>query len=96
MTHPLNESQWVKGHFIVQEWESEKHKSWGLQAGGFRDRVATNVSVGSHRKMGACDWSVLQLDHDEESGDDARDVWNVDVELEVQRTIKRAEFTAFL
>ena len=40
-------------------------------------------------RWSACGWSVVQLDHDEEW--DGRDA-----ELEVQRTIKRAELTTFL
>ena len=37
----------------------------------------------------ACGWSVVQLDYDGELGP-------MDAESEVQRTIKRAELTAFL
>ena len=38
---PRSESQWVRSHFSVKRWESDKHQSWGLPAEGFRDHVAT-------------------------------------------------------
>ena len=41
-------------------------------------------------------WSVVQLDHDEEMGPLHGMYGTLDAELEVQRTIKRAELTAFL
>ena len=41
-------------------------------------------------------WSVVQLDHDEERGPLRGMHGTLDTELEVQRTIKRAELTAFL
>ena len=41
-------------------------------------------------------WSVLQLDHDEEMVPMHGMHGTLDAELEVQRTIKRAELTAFL
>ena len=31
VAHPLSESQWNRGHFSMQKWESEKHKSWACQ-----------------------------------------------------------------
>ena len=43
---------------------------------------------------GACGWSVVQLDHEELVPMHARH-GTLDAELEVQRTIKRAELTAF-
>ena len=47
--------------------------------------------------MVACGWSVVPLDHDEERWDRCTGVFGtLDAELEVQRTIQRAEFTAFL
>ena len=45
---------------------------------------------------GACGWSVVQLNQDEEMGPMHGMSGTPDAELEVQRTIKRAEFTAFL
>ena len=43
--HPLNESQWSRGHFSMRKWESEKHKIWGMPAEGFKDLVATDGSL---------------------------------------------------
>ena len=60
----LSESQWNKGHFSMTEWESEKHKNWGLPAEGFKDHVATDGSG----KWGARGWAVVQLDYEEEMG----------------------------
>ena len=40
VVHPLSESQWHRGHFSMRKWESEKHKSWGMPAEGFKGIVA--------------------------------------------------------
>ena len=75
---------------------SEKHKSWGLPARGFRDHIATDGSLlVSAGKWCACGWSVAQLDHDEELGPMRGMCGTLEAGLEVQRTIKRAELTAF-
>ena len=51
----------------MQKWESEKHKSWDLPAEGFKGHVATDCSLlGMAGKWGACGWSAVQLDYDEE------------------------------
>ena len=44
----------------------------------------------------ACGWSVVELDYDEELGPLHGMYGSKEVEFEVQRTIKRAELTAFL
>ena len=85
MTHPLSESQWNREHL---KWESEKHKRWSLPAEGFRGDVTG--------KWGACGWSVVQSDQDGELGPVHAVYGTRDAELEVQRTIKTAELTAFL
>ena len=41
-------------------------------------------------------WSVVQFDHDEEMGPMHGMYGPLDAELEMQRTIKRSELTAFL
>ena len=46
-------------------------------------------------KWGACGWSVVQLDYDEELGPLHGMYGSLEAEVEVQRTIKRAELTAF-
>ena len=52
---------------------------------------------GEHQASGsACGWSVVQVDHDEEVGPMRGMYETLDAELEVQRTIKRTELTAFL
>ena len=81
----------------MKEWESEKHKSWGMPAGGFKSHVATDGSLlGTAGKWGACVWSVAQLDCDEELGPSHGMYGPMEAELEVQRTTERAELTAFL
>ena len=81
----------------LRKWESEKHKSWSMPAEGFKDHVATGGSLlGNDGKWGACGWAVLQLDFDEEMVPLSGICGSMEAECAVQRTIKRAEFTAFL
>ena len=97
VVHPLSESQWNRGHFSMRKLESEKHKSWGMPAEGFKGHVATDGSLlGTAGKWGACGWAVVQLDYDEEMGPLHGMYGSMETEFEVQRTIKRAELTAFL
>ena len=49
----------------------------------------------SREEGGACGWSVVQLDHDEEMEAMRGICGTLDAELEVQRTIKRVGLTAF-
>ena len=86
-----------QGHFSVREWESEKHKSWDMPAEGFKGHVATDGSLlGNAGKWEACGWAVVQLDYDEVMGPLHGMYGSMEAEFEVQRTIKRAELTAFL
>ena len=85
-----------QGHFSMKQWEPEKHKSWDMPAEEFKGHVATDSSLlGTTGKCGACGWSVVQLDCDEELGSLYGMYHSMEAELEVQRTIKRAELTAF-
>ena len=69
----------------MKKWEYEKHKSWGMPAEGFKGHVATAGSlVGTAGKCGACGWSVVQLDYDEELGHWYRMYCSIDAEFEVQ------------
>ena len=47
------------------------------------------------KEWGAYGWSVVQVDYDEELGPLHGMYGSMEAELEVQRTIKRAELTAF-
>ena len=95
--HPLSESQWNRGHFSMRKCESEKHKSLSMPAEGFKGHVATDSSLlGAAGKWGACGWSVVQLDYDGELGPFHGMYGSMEAEYDVQRTIKRAELTAFL
>ena len=68
-----------------------------MPAEGFKGHVATDGSLlGTAGKWGACGWSVAQLDYDEELGPLHGMYGSTEVELQVQRTIMRAELTAFL
>ena len=63
---------------------------------GFKGHVATDGSLlGRTVKWRACGWAVVQLVYDEEMGL-LRGMCGSVEEVEVQRTIKRAELTAFL
>ena len=97
VAHPLSESQWNRVYFSMKKWESEKHKNLGgLAAEGFKGHVATDGSLlGAAGKWGACGWSVVQLDYDEEMRPLHGMYGSMEEEFEVQRTIKRAELTAF-
>ena len=75
----------------------KKLKNWRIPVEDFRNHVATDGSqLGVPGKWRACGWSVVQLDLDEEMGPMHGMYGTLDVELEVQRNIKRAELTAFL
>ena len=64
---------------------------------GIKGHVATDGSLlGKTGKWGACGWAVVQLDDDEETGPLLAMYGSLEAEFEVQRTIKRAELTAFL
>ena len=52
--------------------------------------------LGIAGKRGACGWSAVQLDYDEELGPLHGMYGSMEAEVEVQRTIKRTELTAFL
>ena len=58
--------------------------------------VGERVEVATAGKWRACGWAVAQLDHDEAMGPLHGMFCSVEAEFEVQRTIKRAELTAFL
>ena len=72
------------------------HHGW-LQVEGFRSRVATVGSLlGKIGKWGACDWTVVQLDYDEEMEPLYGMYGSLEAEYEVKRTIKREELTTSL
>ena len=97
IVHPLSDNQWIRGHFSMRKWESEKHKSWSMPAEGFKGHVATDGSLpGTAGKWGACGWAVVQLDYDVEKGPLHGMHGSMVAECGVQRTIKTAELTAFL
>ena len=81
----------------MMKWESEKHKSWVMPAESFKSHATTDGSLqGKAGKWGACGWAVVQLDYDEEMGPLHGMCGSMEAECELQRTIKRAELTAFL
>ena len=68
-----------------------------MPAGGVRNHVPIDgFLLGVSGKWGACGWSVVQLDHDHEMGPMHGMYGTLDAELDVQRTIRRGELTAFL
>ena len=97
-SHPLSEGHWKKSHLTVRSWELKSTNVGTFPpVEGFRNHVATDGSLlGVSGKRSACGWSVVQLGHDEEMGPRHGMYGTLDAELGVQRTIKRAELTAFL
>ena len=96
---PESFTQWEqKARTSKKEWrESEKHRSWRMPVEGFKGRVATDGSLsGKTGKWGAPGWAVVQLDYEEEMEPLHAMYGSVEADLEVQRTIKRAELTALL
>ena len=68
-----------------------------IPAEGFRDHVTTDGSLLAVRgRWAACGWSMVQLDQDEKMGPTHGMYRTLDAELEIQRTIKRAELPVFL
>ena len=68
-----------------------------MQVEGFRSHVANDGSLlGKTGKWRARGWAVVQLDYDEEMGPLYGMYGSMKAEFDVQRTIKRAELTAFL
>ena len=73
---------------VRKNGKTEKHKSWGMPAEGFKGHVTTDGSLlETPGKWGVCGWSVVRLHGMYGS---------MEAVLEVQRTIKRAKLTAFL
>ena len=70
-----------------------KAQMLGMPAGGFKGHVATLLGKAGEWK--ASGWAVVQLDYDEEMEPLHGMHGSVEAEFEVQRTIKRAELTAF-
>ena len=64
-----------------------------MAARGFKGHVATRRQK---LEWGACGWSMVQVDYDEELVPLHAILGTMDAEIEVQRAIKRAELTAFL
>ena len=81
-----------------KEWKWQRgiveHPLSGSRRAGV---VATDGSLlGNAGKWRACGWTEVQLDYDEEMGPLHGMYGSMEAEYEVQRTIKRAELTAFL
>ena len=82
-THPRIESKWIS----MKKWESDKHRRWGMPA---------TAPCWAALESVACGWAVVQLDYDEDLGPLHGMCGSMEAELQVQRTIKRAELAAFL
>ena len=64
----------------------------GRTSKGFEGHVATDGSLlGRAGKWGACGWAVVLLGYDEEMGQSHGMYGSTEADLEVQRTITRAE-----
>ena len=90
--HDVAALEWMQ---LEEQPLGGRAKSGSMSAEGFH--VITDGSVlGVSGRWGACGWSVVRLDHDEEMGPMRGKYGALDGELEVQRTIERAGLTAFL
>ena len=68
-----------------------------MPAGDFQGHVATDGALrGTAGKCGACGWSVVQLDYDEELGPLHAMYGSMEAEFEVPRTVKRPQLTTCL
>ena len=90
----------TEGIYSMKKWESEKRTSIGVcPAEGFKGHVATDGSsagksgkVEEHVVGQWCSWITMR-----DIGAIVQGMYgSMEAELEVQRTIKRAELTAFL
>ena len=72
---------------MTGQWEEEQHLD---------DLIERRRMEGSSLSRGACCGAVVQLDYDEEMGPLHGMYGSMEAEFEVERTIKRAELTAFL
>ena len=94
--YPICEGPWRKSQLSACKRQPEERRSWNLLVEGFQDHVATDGSSwGESGRWGASGCSVAQLDHDEELGQMHGMYGALDANLEVQRTIKRADLTDF-
>ena len=98
VAHPRSENQWNRGHFSMEKWKSEKHKSWCTPAKSFKCHVATDGSLPGKgwqvesMWLGSewCSWTTMKR-----WGLCVGMYGSMEAEFEVQRTIKRADLTAF-
>ena len=68
-----------------------------MPAESFKGHVATDGSLlGTAGNLGACGWSVVQSADDEELVPLHGMYGSMEAEIELQRTFKRAELTAFV
>ena len=88
VTHPLSESQWNRCLFSMKKWSLRSTKAGACQQKASRP---TWPQLGE-----ACAWAVVQLDYDEDMEPLHGMYGSMEADYEVQRTIKRADLTAFL
>ena len=87
----------AKGENIEKKVEGAKRYRRGMPTEGFNGHVATDDSLlGTAGKWTAYGWAVVQSDCEEEMVPLHGMYGSVEAVFEVQRTVKRAELTAFL
>ena len=89
-SYPLSEGQRQTSHLMVQHESLKSTTNWRISVEGFWNHVATDGSVGKRGKWSACGWSVVAA-RSRRDGSMHGVYGTMDAELEVQRTIKRAD-----
>ena len=83
-------------HFRVKSRSPRSTREGACQQKDSRPTLPLTVPCGERLASGrACGWAVVQRDFDEEMGPLYGIYGSAEAEFEVQRTIKRAELTAF-
>ena len=79
------------------EGGSEKHQSMGTPVEGVETMLPlTALCSGVSGRWSACGWAVVQLDHDQEMGTNAWDVWNLGCSARDTAHLQEARVDSFL
>ena len=96
VVHLLSESQWNRATSVSESGSPRNTKAgvchWRASRAMWPRTAPCEERAG---QWGACWWAVVQLDYDEEMGPLHGMYGSVEADIEVQRTIKRAELMAF-
>ena len=94
-SYPLSEGQWGEKPLDSPKMGIREAQQLVHSSRRFPEPCCHRWLLGVAGKWGACGWSVVPQDHDEEMGPMHGMYGMLDADLDVQRTIKRAELTLF-